>query len=204
MGDEPMPEHDTAAQPASLSTKRVPVTSTDLTTERLDASDRDAPAHDAGRQNQTLRVIAAFKLLKALVLMLAGLGALGLLNANWTDAVVDVLHQLALEHGRRLASAFAERGEALLSSATPGRLTAVAFGCFVYGGVFLVEAIGLWKRKRWAEYLTTIMTASLLPFEVVALAHRVTFERGLALALNVAIVAYLVFHLWRSHRRRNA
>ncbi len=157
-----------------------------------------------GQQGNTLRVIAVFKLLKALVLILAGLGALGLLNPDWTDAVVDVLHQLALEHGRRIASAFAERGETLLNAATPRRLTEVAAGCFVYGGVFLVEAIGLWTRKRWAEYLTTVMTASLLPFEIMALVHRATLERGLALVLNVAVVAYLVFHLWKSHRSRAA
>lgn len=157
-----------------------------------------------GQQGNTLRVIAVFKLLKALVLFLAGLGALGLLNADWTDTVVDVLHQLALEHGRRIASALAERGESLITAATPRRLTEVSLGCFAYGSVFLVEAIGLWTRKRWAEYLTTVMTASLLPFEIMALVHRATPERGLALALNVAVVAYLVFHLLKSHRRRAA
>ena len=160
-------------------------------------------AEEAG-QGRTLRVIAVFKLLKALVLFTAGLGALGLLRDSWTDAVVDMLHQMALEHGRRLASELAERGAALIDSASPRRLTEVAIGCFVYGGVFLVEAVGLWTKRRWAEYLTTIMTASLLPFEIEALIHKATFERGLALALNLAIVAYLVFHLWRSHRARNA
>lgn len=150
---------------------------------------------DPSAQAGALRLIAAFKLLEAVVLFAAGLGVLGLLRDSWTDAVVDVLHQLALEHGRRLASAFAERAAALLDAATPRRLTEVAFGCFLYGGVFLVEAIGLWARRRWAEYMTTFVTASMLPFEIVALAHRVTPERGLALLLNVAIVVYLVFHL---------
>lgn len=164
----------------------------------------EQPGANEAPQGQTLRVIAVFKLLKAIVLITAGLGALGLLKASWTDAVVGVLHQLALEHGRRIASAFAERGATLISSASPKRLTEVAIGCFAYGSVFLVEAVGLWTRRRWAEYLTTIMTASLLPFEIEALIQRATFERGLALLLNLAIVAYLVFHLWKSHRARNA
>lgn len=151
---------------------------------------------------RALRLIAVFKLLKALILFTAGLGALGLLKASWTDTVVGVLHQLALDHGRRLASAFAQRGAALITSMSPKRLTEVAVGCFAYGGVFLVEAIGLWTKQRWAEYLTTVMTASLLPFEIDALLRRVTFARSLALLLNLAIVAYLGFHLWKSHRAR--
>lgn len=160
----------------------------------------DVEGDGHGEQGNTLRVIAVFKLLKGIVLFTAGLGAFGLLRADWNDAVVDLLHQMALEHGRRLASAFLERGAAMIDSATPRRLTEVAIGCFVYGGVFLVEAVGLWTRKRWAEYLTTVMTASLLPFEIMALVHKATMERGLALLLNIAIVAYLVFHLWKSHR----
>lgn len=162
------------------------------------------PGAEDAPQGQTLRVIAVFKLLKAIVLITAGLGALGLLSASWTDAVVDLLHQLALEHGRRLASALAERGATLISSASPKRLTEVAIGCFVYGSVFLVEAVGLWTRRRWAEYMTTIVTASLLPFEIEALLQHATVARGLALSLNLAIVAYLVFFLWKSHRMRNA
>ena len=47
------------------------------------------------------------------------------------------------------------------------------------------------------------MTASLLPFEIGALMHRTTIERGMALLLNVAVVAYLVLHLWKQHRSRD-
>src|SRR5439155_20742991 len=29
-----------------------------------------------------------------------------------------------------------------------------------------VEAVGLWRQRRWAEYLTAIATAGFLPFEI--------------------------------------
>ncbi|MEO8938768.1 MAG: DUF2127 domain-containing protein [Burkholderiaceae bacterium] len=154
----------------------------------------------AGGQGATLRVIAVIKLIKAVVLIAAGLGALGLLKSNWTDSAVDVLHQLALEHGRRLASAFADHAASMLSSASPARLSEVAVGCFIYGSIFLVEAVGLWTRRRWAEYLTAIVTALLLPFEVDALVHHVTIVHGMALLLNLAVVGYLVFQLWKQRR----
>lgn len=151
-------------------------------------------------QGSALRVIAVIKLIKSTLLVAAGIGALGLLNATLNDSVVDLLHRFSLEHGQQIASTLSNRTASLLSSASPRRLSEVAAGCFVYGAIFLVEAAGLWTRKRWAEYMTVLVTASLLPFEIEAVLHRLTVERGVALLLNVAVVAYLVFHLWKQRR----
>ena len=62
----------------------------------------------------------------------------------------------------------------------------------VYAIVEGVEAVGLWYARRWAEYLTFVVTASLLPFEVYELAHRVTVFKVLAFLINVAVVVYLL------------
>jgi uncharacterized membrane protein (DUF2068 family) len=62
-----------------------------------------------------------------------------------------------------------------------------------YAVVEAVEAVGLWRRRRWAEYLTVVATAGLLPFELAELATRVTPVRVGALVLNLAVVAYLVW-----------
>jgi uncharacterized membrane protein (DUF2068 family) len=63
----------------------------------------------------------------------------------------------------------------------------------VYAAVEGLEAWGLWFQKRWAEYLTFLVTASLLPLEVYELAHRLTPFKALAFVINVAVVAYLLF-----------
>ncbi|MFL5799547.1 MAG: DUF2127 domain-containing protein [Actinomycetota bacterium] len=68
-------------------------------------------------------------------------------------------------------------------------VTAVAY-CVVEG----VEAVGLWRERRWAEYLTAIATAGFLPFEVHELLKKVTVLRVTALVVNVAILIWL---LWR-------
>jgi uncharacterized membrane protein (DUF2068 family) len=65
--------------------------------------------------------------------------------------------------------------------------TAVVY-CILEG----VEAVGLWKERRWAEYLTVIATAGLLPIEVHELVKRVTVFRIGALVVNVAILVWLV------------
>jgi uncharacterized membrane protein (DUF2068 family) len=71
------------------------------------------------------------------------------------------------------------------------RLAGAAFA--VYAIIEGVEAVGLWYAKRWAEYLTLIVTASFLPLEVYELAHRVTVFKVIALVINVAVVAYLLW-----------
>jgi uncharacterized membrane protein (DUF2068 family) len=72
-------------------------------------------------------------------------------------------------------------------------LLVVAVGYAVLEGL---EAWGLWHERRWAEYLTVIATAGLLPFELHELTVRVTVLRLLALVVNLAVLVWLV---WAKH-----
>jgi len=62
-----------------------------------------------------------------------------------------------------------------------------------YGVLEGVEAVGLWYQRRWAEYLTFIVTASLLPLEIYEITHRTTPFKIVAFLINVAVVVYLLF-----------
>jgi uncharacterized membrane protein (DUF2068 family) len=55
-----------------------------------------------------------------------------------------------------------------------------------------VEAVGLWQGRRWAEYLTFVATVIFVPYEVYELTKSVSALKVLALAVNVAIVVYLL------------
>ncbi len=90
-------------------------------------------------------------------------------------------HSTILEDLRK---AFALKGSTLFT------LGLIAAGYAVLEGV---EAVGLWFRKRWAEYLTFVATALLLVPEVYELTVRITVFKVLALLINIAIVAYLLF-----------
>jgi uncharacterized membrane protein (DUF2068 family) len=74
-----------------------------------------------------------------------------------------------------------------------GTLHLVGAAILVYAAVEGIEAVGLWLQKRWAEYLTLIVTASFLPLEVYELIHKFTPFKVLALIVNVAIVVYLLY-----------
>jgi uncharacterized membrane protein (DUF2068 family) len=62
----------------------------------------------------------------------------------------------------------------------------------VYAAVEGIEAVGLWLTKRWAEYLTFIVTASLLPFEIYELANKLSPFKIVAFLINIAVVVYLL------------
>jgi uncharacterized membrane protein (DUF2068 family) len=72
-------------------------------------------------------------------------------------------------------------------------LTAVGLAVWGYAIVEGVEAVGLWFQKRWAEYLTFVVTASFLPLELYELVHKFTPFKVLALIVNLAIVVYLLY-----------
>lgn len=71
-------------------------------------------------------------------------------------------------------------------------LTVLLITAVAYCVVETIEAVGLWKERRWAEYLTVIATAGLLPFEIHELIDRVTVVRAGALVVNVAILVWLI------------
>ncbi len=61
-----------------------------------------------------------------------------------------------------------------------------------YAALEGVEAVGLWLTRRWAEYLTFIATVLLVPLEVYELGRKPTALKALTLAINLAIVVYLM------------
>jgi uncharacterized membrane protein (DUF2068 family) len=74
-----------------------------------------------------------------------------------------------------------------------GTLRLVALVAAAYAVLEGLEAVGLWFMKRWAEYLTFVATTALLPVEVYELTKRVSPFKIVALVVNLAIVAYLLW-----------
>ncbi|MFL5823528.1 MAG: DUF2127 domain-containing protein [Solirubrobacteraceae bacterium] len=61
-----------------------------------------------------------------------------------------------------------------------------------YAALEGVEAVGLWRRRRWAEYLTFVATTILLVPEIYELTKRITVFKILALIINLLVVFYLL------------
>jgi uncharacterized membrane protein (DUF2068 family) len=72
----------------------------------------------------------------------------------------------------------------------------IGIGALLFGLLELTEAVGLARRRRWAEYLTVIAGCIGIPLEVNEVMHRQTAIRIGILVINVAIVVYLA---WQKH-----
>ena len=73
----------------------------------------------------------------------------------------------------------------------------VAIGALAYGFLELVEGVGLWLDKLWAEYLTVIATSLLIPLEVYELVRKPSLLKAAGIVVNVLIVIYLAIRVRR-------
>jgi uncharacterized membrane protein (DUF2068 family) len=144
------------------------------------------------KDNRLLRILAAYKLFKALTLVVAGIGALRLLHHNDADTVIT---HLAAKLGLRPGGRYLDLALAKLANIPPKDFRDLGIGSFVYAALFLTEGIGLWLMKPWAEWFTAIITASLIPLEILEIHHEPTLPHVIVLLLNVVVVAYLVLRI---------
>jgi len=149
-------------------------------------------------RSSVIVAIGAFKLVKAILLLAAGLGAVKLIQGDASDLAGRILEAIPVAPGRQ----FLERAAARLGMMNEKQLGGIAFGTFAYAAVFLVEGVGLLLRRTWAEWLTVIVTASFIPLEVVHAVRHTSVGGVAGIAVNVAIVVYLVLRRISQHRKR--
>ena len=144
------------------------------------------------QNNGLLRPIAIFKLFKALTLIAVGVAALHLgHDGNPVDSVAHMVARLGFNPGGH----YLDQALGKLANLPPKDFKELGIGSFVYAALFLTEGIGLWLAKRWAEWFTTTIPASLVPLEIYELAHHPTVTKVIVLLLNLAIVAYLILRI---------
>jgi uncharacterized membrane protein (DUF2068 family) len=77
------------------------------------------------------------------------------------------------------------------------QLWAVAVGALFYSGLRLLEAVGLWKDRSWAKWLGAINGGIYIPVEIYEAERKTVATRLVLLAVNVVVVAYLLWNLWQ-------
>jgi uncharacterized membrane protein (DUF2068 family) len=96
------------------------------------------------------------------------------------------------EHLRHHARAWSlELARLIVSAASRRGLWTIAVALIADGSVSLLEGWALLHGRWWGPWLVVVATGSLLPFELVALAHRPHVVRAVLLVLNLVIVVYL-------------
>lgn len=154
-----------------------------------------AKAHDRPRSRRVLRLIAAERIVRGVLLLAAGVYLLFHVNRDFGRVAEHVLRAVDLDPRRPLF----HRVIAYLHHLHASELRIAALFALGYGVLELVEGTGLWLDQLWAEYLTVIATSLLIPFELYELVHHPSVLKAGGLVVNLAIVAYLV-HLLRRRR----
>jgi uncharacterized membrane protein (DUF2068 family) len=140
------------------------------------------------RHDKGLVLIAVYKLLQALLFVAIGLGAHHLLHKDVGDELATLADHLRFNPESRLVTFVLGRAE-FLNDPLLFRIGLVAF---CYAALSMIEGIGLYLEKIWAEYLTLAVTASFLPWEIFEIVRRVTAIRVSLLAANLLVFFYLL------------
>jgi uncharacterized membrane protein (DUF2068 family) len=142
--------------------------------------------------------IGVWKLLEGALFIVLGIGALKLIHKDLVEVVTRFLTDLRFDQESRFVNLILEK----VALIDPHRLKQISIAIFAASALHLIEGIGLVLRKVWAEYVTLILTASFLPWEMIEIIRHVTWLRVVLMLLNVAVVVYLVFYVQTSARRR--
>jgi uncharacterized membrane protein (DUF2068 family) len=146
-----------------------------------------------------LRVIAIERAIHSVAFTLLAIG-LVLLESNLTHLqtagrnLAGKLNIVVSDTGQQASRSFVSRGFGDLLRIDHAELRVLLITAVIYAVVEGVEAFGLWRERRWAEYLTAAATVGFLPFEIIELSKRVTAFRIGALAINLAVLAWLLWN----------
>jgi uncharacterized membrane protein (DUF2068 family) len=142
--------------------------------------------------------IGLIKLVKAALFILLGIGAIKLLHRDLVDVVTHFIIGLRFDPEGRFVNLILEK----VALINPHRLKLISFAIFAYAALDIIVGTGLVLRKTWAEYVTLILTASFLPWEMFEIFHHVTWLKIVLTLLNIAVVVYLAFYVQMTVRQR--
>ena len=133
-------------------------------------------------------LIGAYKLITAALSLALGFGLFRLFQADVRATLEPVVRGLRLDP----ENAFIHAVIARLAGLDPVQQLWIEAGTFAYAVLHVVEGVGILKGKRWGGVLIIMATCSLIPIECYEIVRRRSPLRVIALAVNLAIVVYLI------------
>jgi uncharacterized membrane protein (DUF2068 family) len=138
-----------------------------------------------------VRVVALFEAAKGALVLAAGLDLLSLVGRDvkaFAERLIKHSHLNPASHYPRIFVDAASR-------VTDANLWMFAGAAVLYSAVRGVEAYGLWRERRWAEWFALVAGALYVPIEIYELIQHVSWIKIGILVSNLAIVAYMAYAL---------
>lgn len=138
-----------------------------------------------------LRLVAVMEAAKGLLVLLAGFGLLTLLHRDVQAIALELISRLHMNPSKHYPTIFVDAAARM----TDVRLWQLAWFALVYSTLRLVEAYGLWRERRWAEWVALVSGGIYLPIEVFEVVQRQTLFRVGTLLVNLVVVGWMAYAL---------
>jgi uncharacterized membrane protein (DUF2068 family) len=146
-----------------------------------------------------LKVIAAAKLAKGVGLACLSLGVFDLIHQDLAALARRLIHAARISPENTYVALALEK----LGLVDPATLVRLGILTAFYASILLTEGFGLWIGAAWAEYMVVISTGIFVPEEFLSMVHHhFTWPRVAILAINAAILVYVVTLVWYRYRER--
>ncbi|MFI5335479.1 MAG: DUF2127 domain-containing protein [Opitutales bacterium] len=150
-----------------------------------------APSHLKG-----LRAVASFEAFKGAIVLIAGFGLLTFIGRDAQRLAEEFVHRTHLNPAHRYPQIFLRA----MAHVTDAHLWLLAGLAALYALIRFIEAYGLWRARRWAEWFAALSGSVYVPIEIYEVILRASWVRVTVLTVNVAIVGYMVWLLTESRR----
>jgi uncharacterized membrane protein (DUF2068 family) len=145
-----------------------------------------------------VRAIAILEATKGLLVVVAGFALLATFHAGAQQVAEELVKHLHLNPAKTTPRVFIQLIDDLFNQ----QLWLLAALAGVYSAARFIEAYGLWRGRRWAEWFAVASGGIYVPFEIYELFRGVSGLKLATLFVNLGIVAYMALVLWASKRGR--
>ncbi len=159
-------------------------------------SKRAEPHDEDARHDRLLPLIAAERTIRAIVLLAIGVVLVTHPHTNWGQSITNLARHLGFDPSHNGIQKIIAKVQAI----SPNRYEVFGAVAIAYGLLEAAEAYGLWRRRRWGEYLTVVATSLLFIPEIYEIVKKPSALKFAALLLNIIVVVYLIVRLRRDGR----
>ncbi len=139
--------------------------------------------------DQWIIAIGLFKLLQAALFILLGIGAIRLLHEDLKHVAEHFILAMRFNPEGHFVNLILGK----VGMIDPHRLRQISAAIFAIAALDIVEGTGLVLEQAWAEFVTLILTASFLPWEIFEIFRHTTWIRIGLTVINLAVVLYLLY-----------
>ena len=154
--------------------------------------------HPPGKTHtRGLHIVALFEGAKGLLVLVVGCGLLSFVHKDVHEAAMRLVEHIHLNPASHYPRVFLDLTERI----TDTKLWGLAVAAAMYSVVRMVEAVGLWLRKSWAEWFAVLTGDMYIPIEIFEVVRGVTWPKVTVLVINLGVVSYLGFILIKNGRK---